>query len=793
MTPKQHPEPNEVLQGSKAEVQPDKTWAGGVPGEARPQISTKAGAKSNNVPSNRMKMTTPKLLAAALAVAGVALNAPAQIPVVVHTAQEFQNALTTAANNGDNNIIQLTNNLNGGYYTGTFNYNNTANHNLTIEPGNGLTRANITLDGGGGGRDLNITSSGSAGDVTVSDITFIRNTGNYQTGALRVAGSSGGNTTVSACDFLSPVADEGMGVEIASGLNTTIFGCSIIGKTNSTTSIYDGNGISIAGVTGTTVLSNNTIIGNYGGYGASITASAVLLVNGNLFQTNATGGLYFYPSGESDLAQVSIVTNVFDYNKGNGGAYLANFATVWLATNLFSGNPGGGAYIVSGVTVTNLKNTYVGNTGGGLELANLTTAVSAGNMFSGNSSSYGGAYFYNITTNIVTGNTFSGNNSSGAAGGAECYADKYLTLSNNTFTGNHANNGSGGGAYIYNSGNAFATVIGNTFTGNSCGGNYGGGALYVQSVSNTITQNTFSLNSSADGGGAIYDTAPVIIITENLLVNNSQSAASATGGAIFVNASATLDMVNNTIFGNSSAGGGGGVSFQVSGLVEVLSVFNNIIWGNSITGGSGGDVYITGSGAQKLFIYNDANDMSGVWDLSVPGINLDPAFFDPINGDYHFPGTPPYGTPPWSAASPCANAGTTTAAATPPFLPAAALTLVTAPSATDLDGNPRINTGGFVDLGCYEFNYTAFHPADIASAKTITQGEYNSYSSDWLQGEPWSYPTTTWSYPTPNPNPIPADYVTRAGYLLEVGGGTTGPYYNDGSARPINWKPGTGP
>ena len=58
-----------------------------------------------------------------------------------------------------------------------------------------------------------------------------------------------------------------MGLEIASGLDTTILGCYIIGKTNSTTGIYDGNGISIAGVTGITVLSNNTIIGNYNGWG----------------------------------------------------------------------------------------------------------------------------------------------------------------------------------------------------------------------------------------------------------------------------------------------------------------------------------------------------------------------------------------------------------------------------------------------------------------------------------------------------------------------------------------------
>jgi hypothetical protein len=579
---------------------------------------------------------------------------------------------------------------------------------------------------------------------------------------------------VSACNFLSPPADEGMGVEIASGLNTTIFGCSIIGKTNSDANIYDGDGISIAGVTGTTVLSNNTIIGNYLGWGAAITASAVLLVNGNLFQTNYSGGLYFRPSGESDIAQVSIVTNVFDYNNNNGGVEVENFSTLWLATNLFSGNPGGGAYVAGGITVTNVKNTYVGNTGGGLDFEGLTTAVSAGNTFSGNSS-YGGAEFESMTTNIVTGNTFSGNTATsggGGGGGIYNYSVQYTTLSNNTFSGNKAENGWGGGAYIYGTGGStFATVVSNTFTGNTCSGNYGGGALRINAVSNLVTENVFKLNSSADGGGAIYDTAPVIIMTENLLVNNSQSSASATGGAIFVNASATLDMVNNTIFGNSSAGGGGGVSFQVSGLVEVLSVFNNIIWGNSITGGSGGDVYITGSGSQKLFIYNDANDLSGVWDLTVPGINIDPAFFDPINGDYHFPAT-----------SPCANAGTTTAAATPPALPAAALLLVTAATATDLDGNPRVNTSGYVDMGCYEFNNTAYHPADTGNQWTITSAEFDAYSTAWQNGALFAN----------GPNPVPANYLTRAGYLLEVGGGTAGPYLNDGSARPTNWKPTTG-
>ena len=158
-----------------------------------------------------MKITTTKLLAAALAVAGVALNAPAQTTIPVYSAQDFQNALTTAANTGGAYIIQLHNTANpdgsesgnGGYYIGNFNYNSGGTNNLTIEPANGLTHADITIDGTNGGRGLNITSSGSTGDVNVSDITFIRNCGSSTIGALRIAGSSGGTMTVDTCYFLS--------------------------------------------------------------------------------------------------------------------------------------------------------------------------------------------------------------------------------------------------------------------------------------------------------------------------------------------------------------------------------------------------------------------------------------------------------------------------------------------------------------------------------------------------------------------------------------------------------------
>ena len=59
-------------------------------------------------------------------------------------------------------------------------------------------------------------------------------------------------------------------------------------------------------------------------------------------------------------------------------------------------------------------------------------------------------------------------------------------------------------------------------------------------------------------------------------------------------------------------------------------------------------------------------------------------------------------------------------------------------------------------------------------------GEYNAYAAAWKAGQTWTNAPNS----APNPIPIPANYVTRAGYLMTNGGA----YYNDGSARPTNWK-----
>jgi len=265
--------------------------------------------------------------------------------------------------------------------------------------------------------------------------------------------------------------------------------------------------------------------------------------------------------------------------------------------------------------------------------------------------------------------------------------------------------------------------------------------------------NTFIQNTAMTGGGA-YLTSPTLTFQDNLVVGNSQTGPSSQGGGLWVDATSVLYMINNTIFGNVAAGSGGGAAFEVTGTVELLNVYNNIIWGNSAAG-NGADVWLAGTGQQKVFLYNDVNNMYGVWDIAQNILNVDPKFFNPVAGDYHLQST-----------SPCLNYGTNGA----PSLPL-----------TDLDGNARTNSGGQVDLGAYEFNTSATHPADTNAAFIITTNEFNAYSAAWKAGLAWTNAPAS----APNPIPIPANYLTRAGYLLSNGGA----YTNNGSARPTNWTP----
>jgi hypothetical protein len=370
----------------------------------------------------------------------------------------------------------------------------------------------------------------------------------------------------------------------------------------------------------------------------------------------------------------------------------------------------------------------------------------SGNTFTGNYSGGwggGGGAVCDGTTVTLSGNTFADNWAGGGGGGANCGSGT-ATVCGNTFTTNSAG-GDGGGINCSGS----TVLTNNTFTANSADGNGGGAFCSASGATMTIVGNTAMQNTAGSSGGGFYVNSGTVTFLDNLLVGNTQEGFDCYGGGVWFDAGTELDMINNTVFANNAFGGGGGAAFQVDGTTEILHVYNNIIWGNTANA-NGADVHLAGTGSRKEFLFNDADDMYGVWDIATSDVDIDPQFFDPVNGDYHI-----------RPASGCVNVGDNAA----PSLPT-----------TDLDGGPRI-VAGTVDLGCYEFNNGAFHPADTDTNWVISTDEFNAYAAAWKNSLGW----------TNGPNPIPANFVTRAGFLLQQSGGA---YTNDGSAQPTNWKPG---
>lgn len=640
-----------------------------------------------------MKNTTLFSLTMALALG----LAPRSLAVDFHvaTAQELQNALTLAAANGADDNIYLTN----GYYTGNFNFNSSEARNLTLQAEPGVTSDQITIDGAGGGRSMNLSSSAADNSITVRGLTFLRNCGSPANAGLRIAGGANCIVLVDGCRFILPIHAAGMGLELASGLNATVSSCTVQGDGLP----GSGTGIVNRGVLGSVTVQNCVITANSANYLPSFGFPA--------------GGLHFSSGGT-----VTIMNNTITGNSGGSGSY-------------------GGVCI--GGTAILMGNTFTGNSGynGGAVSCN-GNATLTGNTFTGNSGEDGGAVSCGSSATISS-NTFSANSANRRGGGVLCSGT--ATLIGNTFSGNWGGYYGGGGAWFYDS----ATLTGNTFSGNGTSANGGGVCigLWNNGSSLILSGNKFKLNTASQPGGGLFADCLTMQLQDNLFVKNSQSNSGNGGGGIWVRSRA-LDMINNTLTDNTSAGVGGGVVFAVDGVTEVLHVYNNIIWGNTANGG--GDIWLYGTGSRKEFMFNDAHDMYGVWDIAQNNLDVAPQFFDPVNGDYHLRNT-----------SPCKNAGTNGA----PYLPA-----------TDLDGGPRI-ADGTVDLGCYEFGNSVPHPADVNGDWVISAAEYTAYAAAWKNDQTWN----------PGPNPIPADYVTRAGYLKSQSGGA---YHNDGSTRPVCWKPG---
>ena len=248
------------------------------------------------------------------------------------------------------------------------------------------------------------------------------------------------------------------------------------------------------------------------------------------------------------------------------------------------------------------------------------------------------------------------------------------TLYNCTLTGNSASSGGGtDGSTLYNC----------TLVGNSAGN---GGGVFAGTLHNC----TLTSNSAGNGGGASWGTLYNCILTGN--------SASDGGGAY------ESTLYNCAFTGNSASSDGGGAYES--------TLYNCTLTGNSAESGGG----VFGGTLYNCIVYyntalSDSNWLNCTLNYSctmpdpggVGNITNNPRFVNAAGGDYHLQST-----------SPCINAGTNQDWMI---------------GATDLDGNPRLDAGGRVDLGAYEYqgmsiwsNTTAPTVVDSGPDKAVELG-----------------------------------------------------------------------
>ena len=233
-----------------------------------------------------------------------------------------------------------------------------------------------------------------------------------------------------------------------------------------------------------------------------------------------------------------------------------------------------------------------------------------------------------------------------------------------------------------------------------------------------------------------FDAASVAVVVED---NVFASVGTTCGLKITSN---TSSVINNSIYRTT----GSGICLEASDDSEMV-VANNIAWaGPEAT--SGLDIERIGYGLKSTLVNNIFLSASELWDVEEGNSSLDPRFFDPESGDLHVTGD-----------SPAINAGSNDYASS---------------NTNDLDGNARV-LDGTVDIGAYERNTTDLHPADTNGDSVISSAEFEAYNTAWRENDVW--PAA--------PAIITADFVTRAGYLLQKGGA----YKNIGVGKPTTWVP----
>ncbi len=174
------------------------------------------------------------------------------------------------------------------------------------------------------------------------------------------------------------------------------------------------------------------------------------------------------------------------------------------------------------------------------------------------------------------------------------------------------------------------------------------------------------------------------------------------------------------------------------------SVTNCLIWDNYDSNGAVLATPILGSSGTPAITNSNIQNMGGV---GVGGIDADPLFVDPANSDYRLqPGSPSQNSG--------ANSGNFVL------------------SGTDVRGLPRLRQG-VVDMGCYESQSMAHHPAAKGRIGELVGGPYDILAINGTAGGPLRKvvvplgSSSTMSMLQPSNLPLPAKFVIF-GFLGEA-------------------------
>jgi parallel beta-helix repeat protein len=209
----------------------------------------------------------------------------------VATADELQSALTTAAANGEDDLIQVVQ----GTYEGNFGYASaTEAFNLSVEGGyvpgcssRMVDPANTVLDGSAAGTVL-VLSTSQVDDflLNVDGITLQNGSATTGNGGGLFVFTDGELTLTNSIMTGNTATESGAGVYVVP--DTYPFSVAVA-LTNNTVSNNTGGGVYVLGDTVT--LTNNTISSNDGrGVYASASNSGVTLTN-NTISNNSSGGV----------------------------------------------------------------------------------------------------------------------------------------------------------------------------------------------------------------------------------------------------------------------------------------------------------------------------------------------------------------------------------------------------------------------------------------------------------------------------------------------------------------------